>query len=81
MRFCVVVLSWLGLLGGIAVAGDEAWERQNLDGAFRSEGVAAADVNHDGKIDVLAGDVWYEAPDWKMHEIRKPGKFVAGARL
>ena len=37
---------------------------------FRSEGVAVADVNRDGKMDILVGDVWYEAPDWKMHEIR-----------
>lgn len=57
---------------------DNDWTRQELDSAFRSEGVSATDVNHDGKIDVIAGDVWYEAPDWKIHEIRKPGKFVAG---
>jgi hypothetical protein len=68
----------LGLSSGPVGAGDVAWERQQLDAAFRSEGVAAADVNHDGKIDVLAGDVWYEAPDWTMHEIRTPGKHVAG---
>lgn len=54
------------------------WKRMQLDARFRSEGVAAADVNHDGKTDVLAGDVWYEAPDWKIHEIRPPGDFVAG---
>ena len=55
-----------------------SWKRIQLDAAFRSEGVAAADVNHDGAMDVLAGDVWYAAPKWTMHEIRKPGKFVAG---
>ena len=54
------------------------WKRIQLDAAFRSEGVAAADVNHDGAVDVLAGDVWYAAPKWTMHEIRKPGAFVAG---
>ncbi|MBI3464140.1 MAG: SMP-30/gluconolactonase/LRE family protein, partial [Planctomycetes bacterium] len=29
-----------------------------LDTTFRSEGVAVADVNRDGKMDVLAGEVW-----------------------
>jgi hypothetical protein len=49
------------------------WKKTVLDKRFRAEGVAVADVNKDGKMDVLAGDVWYEAPDWKVHEIR-PGK-------
>ncbi|MEO6289631.1 MAG: FG-GAP and VCBS repeat-containing protein [Ginsengibacter sp.] len=36
---------------------------------FLSEGVAVADVNKDGQMDVLAGTFWFEAPDWKRHEI------------
>jgi FG-GAP-like repeat len=48
------------------------WKKTVIDRKFRSEGVAIADVNKDGKMDILAGEVWYEAPDWKMHEIRKP---------
>lgn len=49
-----------------------------LDGAFRAEGVALADVNRDGRIDVLAGNAWYAAPApealltpsaWTRHEI------------
>lgn len=66
------------LTASLAHAADVKWKRIKLDGRFRSEGVAAADVNKDGKMDVLAGDVWYEAPKWSVHEIRKPGKFVAG---
>ncbi len=33
------------------------------------------DVNHDKRVDVLAGDYWFEAPDWKRHEIRPPGQY------
>ncbi len=49
-----------------------------LDDAFRAEGVALADVNRDGRIDVLAGNAWYESPAgaavadraaWRRHEI------------
>ena len=47
------------------------WKKIVVDTVFRSEGVAVADVNKDGKMDILVGDVWYEAPDWKVHEIRK----------
>jgi FG-GAP-like repeat len=49
------------------------WKKTVLDRAFHSEGVAVADVNKDGKMDVLTGDVWYEAPDWTPHRVR-PGK-------
>jgi hypothetical protein len=48
------------------------WKKTVIDTKFRSEGVAIADVNKDGKMDILAGEVWYEAPDWKVHEVRKP---------
>lgn len=52
------------------------WKKIVIDKTFRSEGVAVADVNKDGKLDVLVGDVWYEAPDWKMHIIRADGQVV-----
>jgi hypothetical protein len=54
------------------------WKKTVLDKVFHSEGVAVADVNKDGKIDVLTGEAWYEAPDWKKHEIRKPGNYGSG---
>lgn len=61
--------------GSQANEGEVRWTRITLDREFRSEGVAVFDVNRDGKRDVVAGDVWYEAPSWKMHEIRRPGKY------
>jgi hypothetical protein len=43
-----------------------AFKKTVLDTVFRSEGAAVADLNGDGKRDIAAGYVWYEAPDWKM---------------
>jgi hypothetical protein len=54
------------------------WKKTVIDNKFRSEGVAIADVNKDGKMDILTGETWYEAPDWKMHEICKPGDYGDG---
>ena len=45
------------------------FNRVELDSEFRSEGVAVGDFNGDGQMDVAAGFVWYEAPDWQMHAI------------
>ena len=56
------------------------WEKAVLDRTFRSEGVAVADVNKDGKLDVLVGELWYEAPDWKPHELQKPGDYGTGEK-
>src|SRR5262249_29138375 len=64
-------------------AGREAacisWKKTVVDKAFRSEGVAVADVNRDGRLDILAGEVWYEAPHWKIHQIQTPGNYGDGA--
>src|SRR5438270_2052908 len=55
------------------------WKKTVVDKVFRSEGVALADVNRDGKPDILAGDVWYEAPDWTMHAIRPVRSYGDGS--
>ena len=47
------------------------WSKITIDKIFRSEGATAADVNKDGKMDVIVGDFWYEAPDWKIHQLRE----------
>ena len=51
------------------------WKKTVLDPKFRSEGVAVADVNRDGRLDILTGNFWYEAPDWTPHLIREAPEF------
>lgn len=72
----VLPLAAVGLTVALAPAAPRAaepklgWKKTVLDTQFRTEGVAVADVNRDGKIDVLNGEYWYEAPDWKPHEMQ-----------
>lgn len=35
-----------------------------------AEAAAFADINGDGKLDVVAGEYWYEAPAWTKHHFR-----------
>jgi hypothetical protein len=46
-----------------------AFRKAIVDSRFVAEGVAVGDVNRDGRLDLLAGNVWYEAPHWRPHEI------------
>jgi hypothetical protein len=41
------------------------------------ESVAVADFNNDGKLDILSGEYWFEAPSWTAHKIRDIG-FTSG---
>jgi len=48
------------------------FERHTIDlGA--SETCALGDVNGDGKLDIISGENWFEAPGWKRHRFRKLG--------
>lgn len=67
----------VGMVAAVALAAQMVsaaeiyFKKSHLDSTFRSEGVAAGDFNHDGKMDIAAGSVYYAAPDWKMVPIKK----------
>src|SRR4029453_6760424 len=69
--FCAAAVLVCGLTMGSAAKPQSVGGASNtfkeavLDTVFRSEGVAVGHFNHDGKKDIAAGTVWYEAPEWK----------------
>jgi FG-GAP-like repeat len=36
----------------------------------RNEACAVADVNGDGRLDIISGENWFEAPQWNKHHFR-----------
>ncbi len=68
------------ILLGLLAAGPLVWsisrprdihfEKHEIDlGA--SETCALADVNGDGRLDIISGEYWYEAPNWAPHHFRE----------
>lgn len=57
------------MLLALLFAAEVTFAKIVVDKRFVSEGAAIADINRDGKMDILAGTVWYKAPDWKPVEI------------
>ncbi|MCA9027561.1 MAG: alpha/beta fold hydrolase [Planctomycetaceae bacterium] len=51
-------------------AADPSFHRHdiNLDSTFPA--AAAIDVNEDGRLDIVSGGWWYEAPSWQKHFLR-----------
>lgn len=46
----------------------EWWKNKLSDDTYESAGVF--DVNNDGKLDIVCGGYWYEAPNWTKHKVR-----------
>ncbi|MBT4225255.1 MAG: VCBS repeat-containing protein [Opitutae bacterium] len=73
MKSTLLIIMTFSLVGP-PVQSAPQFRKTVVDTLFRSEGVGYGDVNKDGSNDILVGDFWYQAPDWKAHEIRKPRK-------
>jgi hypothetical protein len=65
----------IGLQAAYSQSKEIAFDKIVLDTTYVSEGVCTGDINRDGFVDIIAGDVWYKAPDWKRHEIRPLGPY------
>ena len=67
---CVIVWVLFGLVVTPAKANELQFRRHDINPDSTYSACAAVDVNKDGRLDVVCGGWWYEAPDWKRHFLR-----------
>lgn len=48
-----------------------AWKLHTIDATAEYPACAVIDVNKDGKLDLVNGGYWFEAPEWKKHFLRE----------
>jgi hypothetical protein len=51
-------------------ADDPKWKPHTINGRSEFEAAGVFDVDNDGRLDIVSGDTWYQAPTWTPHHIR-----------
>jgi hypothetical protein len=65
----VVVPRFLSALHAASRPADIAFSTHMIDPGY-SETAAVADLNNDGRPDIISSESWYEAPNWTKHPLR-----------
>ena len=70
-RFSSFLLVTLALSGGAAVyrPPEIPFTKHEID-LGSAETTVFVDMNRDGKVDLVSGEYWYEAPNWRKHHFR-----------
>lgn len=69
------ILSFIATVAAVlpwsrASAAEPTFRRHDINPDSTYCACAAVDVNRDGRLDIVCGGWWYEAPDWKKHPLR-----------
>ena len=67
----ILLLVCLGIVPSRGQVSDEILFRKHTLDLGRNETCAVADLNGDGRLDVISGENWYEAPAWRKHRFRR----------
>ena len=71
MRTTSLALCLFVHLASTAIAQQVTFVPHDINPASEYPACAVIDVNKDGKLDIVSGGFWYEAPTWKKHFLRE----------
>ena len=69
-RLLALALTFGAALASTVRADEPKWKQHSINPQSIFEAAGVFDVNNDGKLDVVSGDTWYEAPNWTPHHVR-----------
>jgi hypothetical protein len=74
-RFPASLAAWsiLALAAGTIHAAEpesRPWRQHTINGRSEFEAAGVLDVDNDGRLDIVSGDNWYQAPGWQPHHVR-----------
>jgi hypothetical protein len=61
----------------IVAPGEPVFRQHTIDRQATDSAAAAIDVDRDGRLDIVTGRAWYQAPSWKRHVVRDV-EFIRG---
>src|SRR6185437_9017724 len=70
-RFLIALLSLCGVAAAFVLTRppEIPFQEHTID-LGSSESAAIADIDGDGKLDIISGENWYQAPQWTRHRFR-----------
>lgn len=69
LRRLILILAAAALAFAASRPADIPFAKHELD-AGANESCTLADINGDGRLDIVSGENWYESPGWKRHHFR-----------
>ncbi|HEV3164361.1 MAG TPA: VCBS repeat-containing protein [Isosphaeraceae bacterium] len=69
-RTALALLAGVALTTSLAQAGEPKWKQHTINAKSIFEAAGVFDVDNDGKLDIVSGDTWYQAPKWTPYHIR-----------
>src|SRR3984957_1548201 len=57
-------------IASTALADEPTWKKHEINRKSIFEAAGVLDVDNDGKLDIVSGDTWSQAPDWKPYHVR-----------